>query len=159
MKRLLYMLILVIFTGCGVSVTDNSDDSYLQYLRNLDDYVMPNITSTNKIYDYYEIAQDEILYSAINIDYVNVMGFFNESELGYNSSHYEIDENHNIYNEALGIDEIKDCMIFYEYDALSKIAVKTTYVKQYGLYEVTKNICTVNYDVKGCESYLYVRYY
>jgi len=156
-KRVLLLALTLFLVGCGGSST-NSNDPYLQYIENINRYVMPNITNTNKRFDYYEIVNDKILYSAINIDYVNVLGYLNESDLGYENKQYEIDTNHTIYNKALDINETKDCMIFYGYDSLSHIYTKVTYVKDYGLYEVTKNLCVVNSDQKDCKSYLYVRY-
>lgn len=156
-KRLFSILLASMFIGCGGSST-NSEDPYLQYLDNINSYVMANITNTDKSYDYYEIADNEVLYSAINIDYANVLNYLNESDLSYDNKIYEIDKNHTIYNEALDINETKDCMIFYGYDSLTHITTKITYVKDYGLYEVTKNLCVVNSDIENCSSYLYVRY-
>jgi gamma-glutamylcyclotransferase (GGCT)/AIG2-like uncharacterized protein YtfP len=157
-KRLFLMFIATIFIiGCSESTT-NSEDPNLIFIERLNSYVMPNITNTSKEYDYYEIADSEILYSAINIDYANVLTYLNESDLSYNSTIYEIDTNHNIYNEALDINETKDCMIFYQYDPLTNVTAKATYVKDYGLYEVRKDICVVNSDIDNCSSYLYVSY-
>jgi len=158
MKNIVLLFALTLFlVGCGGSST-NSEDPYLQYLDNINSYVMPNITNSDKRFDYYEIANDKILYSAIGIDYANVLNYLYESDLSYDSKIYEIDTNHTIYNKALNINEAKDCMIFYGYDSLTHITTKITYVKDYGLYEVTKNLCVVSSDVENCSSYLYIRY-
>lgn len=159
MKNKILPLILLIaflfFTGCGSSF--KSDNPLSSYVNSIDEYVSPNISNFQKRYDYYEIANGNIVYEDLDTDYVNALQYIQDSDLGYKNGHYEIDNNYHIYIEPLGIDEYKDAMITYEYDALSKVHTKTVYVRYYGIYFVTKDICIVSNE-NNCTSYLFVRY-
>jgi len=156
--KILIYLFIVLFVGCSDN-NDYNNDQLVKWNSHMQQYVMPNILNANRKYDYYEIANGQIVYTNINMDYINVINYINyNTNPQYNSSIYDINNTYHIVNEALNIDRVEDCMIFYTYDTSTKINQKSVYIKDFGLYEASQNFCTVNSNESNCTSYLYIRY-
>jgi len=157
MKKYIIFFLIIIFIGCGSSSNKNQDNDYTKFMQYLKEYVLVN-QFQEKRFDYYEISNGEILTTILNMDLVNVMEYFSLSNPTYNNSIYEINHNFNLLNKPLDINKTVDAMITYEYDSLTNVTQRAVFIKDYGLYELRKNICIINPDKDNCYSYIYVRY-
>ena len=151
LKYFVFLLVVIIFIGC-----DNNDNTSSQWDNYLMQYVYPN-SLKEKHYDYYEIVDDNITYTHLNMDLGNVVQYFNMDNPSYSNTLYDINTTYPIINKALDINRTEDCMIVNSYDTLTKVRQKDIYIKDYGIYEVSKNYC-VNTNNDNCTSYLYIRY-
>ncbi len=158
LKYFIALFTTIVFTGCGSTTDDtqNQDNDLIQWQNNLTQYVYPNL-SVQKYYDYYEIVDGNITYTHINMDDLNLISYFSIDTPSYNNTLYDINSSYPIVNPALDINRTEDCMIINSYDTLTKVHQKDVYIKDYGLYETSKNYC-VNTNNSNCTAYLYVRY-
>jgi len=156
MKAFILSVVIIFFIGCG---NDNKfmPNEYDKFIKYLNEYVVVNILKEKK-FDYYEIQNGEIVATIINMDLINVVNYFSLDDPSYNNSIYEIDKNFHLQNNALDIDKTIDAMITYEYNSLTKVTQRTVYIKDFGLYELKKNICVINSDKDNCFTYIYIRY-
>ncbi len=152
-------IIIILFTMIGCSGNnDNTENELTVWNGYVQDYILPNVLNENRIYDYYEIVDNNIIHTTLNMDLLNVSRYFNIDDPSYSNELYEIKEQYNSINAALDTNKTIDAMIFYNYDTLTNITQKVIYEKYFGLYEVSKNICIINPTENNCTSYIYVRY-
>lgn len=154
----LYIVVTILFTSCSGENHSKSNGEFSIQTWNgyMQEYVIPNMLNNDKTFDYYEIENDEILTTTINIDLINVWHYFNLDDPSYTNSIYEIKKDYNLVNEALNINITFEAMIVYNYDTLTNVSEKIIYKKNYGLIEVSKNFCKINTESKNCTSYLYI---
>jgi hypothetical protein len=138
-------VIAFIFSGCG----DSSDES--SPLDQYSDY----FSTDPKTYDYYEIADGEILHTDINTDYVNVARVYDFYNSRHMTEYKRFVENYHISNEALNIDRYEDVYIENYLDLETDNGYSTIHIYGYGLYEIKTNYCIVNTDVDNCNTYIY----
>ncbi len=157
-KIIFSMFILVMIVGCS----DNKDTNELTPLEiwnaNMQQYVLPNIINVNRKYDYFEIVNDNIVYTSLDMDLLNVNNYFNTNLPIYKNGLYEVDTQCSIVNKALDINKTVDAMVFYNYDTLTKLTEKSIFIKEFGLYMKSKNICIVNSFENNCSGYIFLRY-
>jgi len=112
-------------------------------------------------YDYYEIANDKIVYTKINENPINVVYLENSylsSGTNYLVMHEEYFENFNLVNTTLDKNET---ITGWKVDYLNTFTNKTlhTFTKDnHGLYQLTTNFCTINSAIPNCKTVIYARY-
>jgi hypothetical protein len=138
------LVVTVIFIGCGNGSTTLDDNDF-----------------KTLYYDYYEIADDKIVYTKINEDPINVVYLENSyisSGTNYLVMHEEYFENYNLVNTAL---DKNDTLSGWKVDYLNTFTNKTlsSFIKDnYGLYQLTTNFCTINSAIPNCKTVIYARY-
>jgi len=147
----------IFFIACG-SENSTKYNQTTSFSENLQNYVVPNMYYINSKFDYYEIKNNQIVATILNMEIVNVSNYFSLTYPNNENTIYNINKNYHIENNQLDINKTVDAMVFYNYDAFTKIRQTNVYIKDFGLYEIRKNMCTINTNENNCSSYLYVRY-
>lgn len=139
-----FMVVTVLLGGCGSESNSQFDNDF-----------------KTLYYDYYEIANDKIVYTKINENPINVVYLENSylsSGTNYLVMHEEYFENFNLVNTTLDKNET---ITGWKVDYLNTFTNKTlsSFIKDnYGLYQLTTNFCTINSTIENCKTVIYARY-
>lgn len=112
-------------------------------------------------YDYYEIADDTIVYTKINEDPLNVLYLQNSylsNDTNYLVMHEEYFENFNLVNTTLDKNET---LCGWKVDYLNTFTNKSLHIfikDNHGLYAISTNFCTINSAIPNCQTVIYTRY-
>jgi hypothetical protein len=143
MKLYLYILFIIFsFIAC----TSSDDSSY--------DY------NQSEYYDYYEIANNQIVYTSINDgigNYSGIINGFSNTNDALTINTLQID-NYNLINTALDINETFNASKFIQYNATTNRHLSITYKENFGKYELSTDYCLINYDIDNCKTYIYIRH-
>ena len=127
MRTFILSIILIFFIGCEQN-NKSQNNEYDKFMNYLNEYVVVDLFKDRK-FDYYEITNNEIVATMINMDVINVLNYFSLNDPSYNHSIYELDQNFHLQNNTLDINKTVDAMITYEYDSLTKVTQRVVYIK------------------------------
>ncbi len=149
LTRIIFTLFsLLIFLGCG------SEDSTTSFTQNNPYAYYGPVT-----FDYYEIANDTILNTAINTDYSNVVYIINTTNTSSLAGLVRFVSDYNITNAALDINiTMIDVLLENKASIDTTRTSQYTSIKDYGSFELKFNFCIVESSTLGCETYVYVRH-
>jgi len=148
--------IVLLFQGCNSSSSSDEQESGFEvYTKIKLDYMLPKDPNMAIEYDYYEIANSKIVESILNTDLINLQHILDSAE-DYQTTMYKVDENYSLENSVVGVDEVIDALIYYDYNSLTNAHKKTVYKKGFGLYAIQRDFCTISTD-SNCTSYMYAK--
>jgi hypothetical protein len=146
-QKIIFLMVVVAvgltFTGCGLDTNNTDEDLKTLY------------------YDYYEIADDTVVYTKINEDPSNVVYLENSYLLSNNDylvMHEEYFENYNLVNVPLDKNETLTGWKVDYLNTFTNKSLSSFTVPNYGLYMLTTNFCTINSSLPNCKTVIHTRY-
>ncbi len=149
MKKYIFILFIIVnFVACTSSENSN--------------YTQDKFTNYNNIeyFDYYEISNNEIIYTSINDslqNYASIISGFSNTNDALTIHTIEIDD-YNLTNVALDINETFNTRKLLQYNATTNNHMSITYKENYGRYELYLDYCLINSDIDNCKTYIYIRH-
>lgn len=111
-------------------------------------------------YDYYEIADDEIVHTSINDTYnaLNFQASYINNSAEYMTFNSLIIDEYNLQNKALDKNETFMAQKNSRFNTFTNKSLTTISKANYGTYEMSANYCVINSDIDNCKTYIYYRH-